>query len=80
MEQQYQKYIDRFGPGAVIYWFGYVEELQAEGPRKLLLLESFPHPSEISILPSLAHLLQPDVSPLPPQLPTHLVPELPAGA
>jgi Protein of unknown function TPD sequence-motif len=54
MEQQYQKYIDRFGPGAVIYWYGYVVELQTEAPAKLLLLDSFPHPSEILKLPTLA--------------------------
>eukprot|EP00884_Botryococcus_braunii_P014913 jgi/Botrbrau1/23422/Bobra.0051s0065.2 len=54
MEQQYRKYIDRFGPGAVIYWFGYVLELQTEGPEDLLLLDSFPLPSEVLRLPSMA--------------------------
>ena len=41
-EQQYDKYINRFGPGAVIYWFGFVEDLARE-ETELLLLDSLPH-------------------------------------
>lgn len=40
-ELQYNKYTNRFGPGAVIYWFGFVEELAME-ETDTLLLDSFP--------------------------------------
>jgi len=37
---QYQQYVNRYGPGMVIYWFGYTGELQDD--ENLLLRESFP--------------------------------------
>ena len=40
------KYVNRFGPGAVIYWFGFVEDLADMDPD-ILLLERFPSPEEI---------------------------------
>ena len=40
-ELQYDKYINRYGPGAVIYWFGFVEEVAAT-EHDLMLLDSFP--------------------------------------
>lgn len=47
---QYDKYINRYGPGAVIYWFGFVEAAGAESD--LLLLDRFPR--DIVQLPRLA--------------------------
>jgi hypothetical protein len=40
-ELQYEKYINRYGPGAIIYWYGFVEEIAAT-EHDLLLLSSFP--------------------------------------
>lgn len=37
----------RFGPGAVIYWFGFVQELAETGERGVLLLTSFPEAGQI---------------------------------
>ena len=40
-------YLLRFGPGAVIYWFGFVDELSETTERGILLLEDFPRPGDI---------------------------------
>jgi hypothetical protein len=39
---QYWPYYNRFGPGLVIYWFGFVEELNADKERGILILDHFP--------------------------------------
>jgi hypothetical protein len=44
VEEQYSTYINRYGPGAVIYWAGYVEGLT--GPPEVLLLDAFPPPAQ----------------------------------
>jgi hypothetical protein len=54
---QYDKYINRFGPGLVVYWFGFVAELQEESPD-LLLLDSFPQPADLVTLPRLQDVPQ----------------------
>lgn len=51
-EQQFQRYVNRFGPGMVIYWFGFVDELNNH--TDVLLLDSFPSKNEIYCLPSLS--------------------------
>ena len=40
-------HLKRFGPGAVIYWFGFVKELSETDERGILLLDKFPSPAEI---------------------------------
>jgi hypothetical protein len=39
--EQFQAYKNRYGPGLVIYWFGFVEELQ-EDDKDILLADHFP--------------------------------------
>ena len=47
---QYWPYYNRFGPGLVIYWFGFVEELNVDGERGILLMDRFPeHVNKISL-------------------------------
>lgn len=50
-EQQFQRYVNRFGSGMVIYWFGFVDELNNH--PDVLLLDNFPSKDEIYCLPSL---------------------------
>lgn len=33
---------DRFGPGLVIYWYGFIEELDCHRERGILLKDCFP--------------------------------------
>ena len=40
----------RFGPGAVIYWFGFVDELADVTERGILLLSQFPQSADIAQL------------------------------
>lgn len=49
--QQFQRYVNRFGPGLVIYWFGFVDELNDH--PDVLLLDHFPNDDEIYCLPRL---------------------------
>ena len=37
-KEQYSKYVNRYGPGAVIYWAGFVAELQREAAAEHLVL------------------------------------------
>ncbi|GAB4816690.1 hypothetical protein N2152v2_003736 [Parachlorella kessleri] len=51
---QYQKYVNRFGPGLVIYWHGFIRDLsQLQGGEDVLLLDRFPLPQELLTLPRL---------------------------
>ncbi|KAH9505544.1 hypothetical protein Btru_055839 [Bulinus truncatus] len=50
MTDQFLPYKNRFGPGAVVYWFGYVEELGETEETGILLLHTFPDSSEITHL------------------------------
>jgi CDAN1-interacting nuclease 1 len=58
---QFQAYVNRYGPGLVIYWFGMVEELANAHPSVMIMCR-FPRPEEIVTLPSL-HAQQPLSSP-----------------
>lgn len=42
LENQFWSYTNRFGPGLVIYWFGYIDELDVNLERGLMLKDKFP--------------------------------------
>lgn len=51
LEGQYRTYTNRYGPGLVIYWFGYVQGLESDAD--VLVMERFPQQQEIMQLPRL---------------------------
>ena len=50
VNDQFTKYVNRYGPGMVIYWFGFVDELQ-NGNSNLVLVDGFPAAADIVQLP-----------------------------
>ncbi|XP_056401989.1 CDAN1-interacting nuclease 1 isoform X5 [Hyla sarda] len=42
LQDQFWSYWNRFGPGLVIYWFGFIEELDCHRERGILLKHEFP--------------------------------------
>ncbi|XP_055380406.1 CDAN1-interacting nuclease 1 [Condylostylus longicornis] len=50
--QQLSSYSNRFGPGIIIYWFGYQEEIHQlqENSEGLIILDDFPDKSHIELL------------------------------
>ncbi len=52
-EEQYTTYVNRYGPGLVIYWFGCVEGLSCLDPN-VAVLEGFPEPEDVDVLPQRA--------------------------
>ncbi|CAK8697924.1 unnamed protein product [Clavelina lepadiformis] len=49
LNDQYYSYWNRFGPGLVIYWFGFVDELAVELEQKgIFVMDNFPSMSTIS--------------------------------
>lgn len=42
LKDQFWSYWNRFGSGMVIYWFGYIEELDTNRGKGIMLQESFP--------------------------------------
>lgn len=42
LEKQFWSYTNRFGPGLVIYWFGFIEELDVNLERGVMLDDKFP--------------------------------------
>ncbi|XP_059376923.1 CDAN1-interacting nuclease 1 isoform X1 [Carassius carassius] len=42
LNEQFWSYCNRFGPGLVIYWYGFVSELDCQRERGILLRDSFP--------------------------------------
>lgn len=42
LKDQFWSYWNRFGPGLVIYWFGYIDELDVNGDKGILLSDNFP--------------------------------------
>jgi len=42
LENQFWSYANRFGPGLVIYWFGFIEELNINIEQGIMLVDTFP--------------------------------------
>ncbi|XP_070576439.1 CDAN1-interacting nuclease 1-like isoform X2 [Ptychodera flava] len=42
LKDQFWSYQNRFGPGMVIYWFGFIDELDVHGDRGIMLKDEFP--------------------------------------
>lgn len=42
LKEQFWSYWNRFGPGLVIYWFGFIDELDVNREKGILLLDHFP--------------------------------------
>lgn len=49
---QFQAYVNRYGPGLVIYWLGFPEELAGSHPD-VALADAFPDEADIQRLPAL---------------------------
>ena len=47
--QQLRGYVNRFGPGMVIYWFGFVETLNSD--PDVLLVDAFPDDIHLTAQP-----------------------------
>lgn len=43
LKDQFWSYLNRFGSGLVIYWFGFIDELNVNCDKGIMLLDSFPH-------------------------------------
>ena len=52
MQEQYQKYVNRYGAGLVVYWFGLIDEL-VDADESVVLSCTMPEASAISKLPCL---------------------------
>ena len=52
MQEQFSKYVNRYGPGMVIYWFGFVDDLQ-DANSDLVLVDKFPSREDMTQLPCL---------------------------
>lgn len=50
--EQYRKYVNRYGAGMVVYWFGLLDEL-AEADEDVILVAELPPEREILRLPLL---------------------------
>ncbi|XP_013419300.1 uncharacterized protein C15orf41 homolog isoform X1 [Lingula anatina] len=42
LKDQFWSYWNRFGPGLVIYWFGFIDELDTNRDKGILLMDHFP--------------------------------------
>ena len=57
IKDQFLSYWNRFGPGLVIYWFGFLDTLSQPSERKFIIMDHFPkeithmNPSSIEALP-----------------------------
>ncbi|XP_072032015.1 CDAN1-interacting nuclease 1-like [Amphiura filiformis] len=43
MKDQFWSYVNRFGSGMVIYWFGFIQELDVTSEDGIMLAHDFPH-------------------------------------
>lgn len=43
MKDQFWSYVNRFGSGMVIYWFGFIQELDVTTEDGIMLADDFPH-------------------------------------
>eukprot|EP01135_Chromosphaera_perkinsii_P006393 Nk52_evm122s485 gene=Nk52_evmTU122s485 len=43
LRDQYWSYVNRYGPGLVIYWFGFIDELNCLQGKGILLMDCFPN-------------------------------------
>ena len=50
--EQFQGYVDRFGPGMVVYWLGVVDEIAEESESRgdVLVVDDFPDESQVTKL------------------------------
>ena len=53
LEDQYNSYVNRFGPGLVIYWHGHLETVATMNRDLVTVMDSFPKADEITRLPCL---------------------------
>jgi hypothetical protein len=51
LEAQYRTYTNRYGPGLVVYWYGFLAGM--ENDAEVLLLEAFPGQDDLLQLPRL---------------------------
>lgn len=42
IKEQFFSYWNRFGPGLVIYWFGFLDTLNQSNEKKFILMDHFP--------------------------------------
>jgi len=42
LKEQYWSYCNRFGPGLVIYWAGYIDELNTNKEQGIMISDTFP--------------------------------------
>ncbi|XP_076656942.1 CDAN1-interacting nuclease 1 [Halictus rubicundus] len=42
IKEQFLSYWNRFGPGLVIYWFGFVDTLAESGEKRFIIMDHFP--------------------------------------
>jgi len=54
LKDQFWSYWNRFGPGMVIYWFGFIEELDVHKEKGIILRDSFPE--KVTKMEPLSHL------------------------
>jgi hypothetical protein len=47
---QFQGYVNRFGPGMVVYWLGVIDEVAEDSETDVLLVDDFPNEGEITKL------------------------------
>jgi len=75
-KDQFQSYVNRYGPGMVIYWFGMVDQLNTI--PDVLLVDNFPSQEDIFCLPAISlDAQQPAFNPPPLTSPFPLTPAKP---
>lgn len=53
MNSQYKAYVNRFGSGMVIYWFGFVDSIVDQEEKDVLVMDGFPSADMILTMDSL---------------------------